>query len=249
LVVELSTDDFDKVVGMDKYVVVKFYTRWCTYCRIMAPEYDKLFDIYKEKRTDLVIARLEGSINEQISMRYGIFSFPLVALFVPGDKHVKAVFQGQRVAQTIGAWIDNNAPELEKTVEEKKEVISNVYNDNDKNKNSTSILENIPIIEIKVNQTEVTDEIDFIKREVITLRKKLEKIEIEIEEFKKLNSTRGLNILSEEVIRIPFNLRLPTMFEIFAISGVILILIALIFTIKKLSKGRLTITPNLHAKV
>ena len=46
MVVELTSGNFDEIVGKEKYVVVKFYTKWCRYCRIMAPEYEKLYEDY-----------------------------------------------------------------------------------------------------------------------------------------------------------------------------------------------------------
>ena len=70
--------------------------------------------MYKTKRDDIIIARIEASINEQISMRYGIYSFPMVVLFFPKDQHVHALFQGKRVADMFDMWIQANAPALPK---------------------------------------------------------------------------------------------------------------------------------------
>lgn len=112
-VLELTSDNFDQFVGKQKYLVVKFYTKWCYYCKQMAPEFEKLYDHYKEtaKRDDLEIARIEASENDDISLRYGIFSFPRVILFGPGDTRIRSVFDNRpRNLKYFTQWIDKEAP-------------------------------------------------------------------------------------------------------------------------------------------
>ncbi len=226
MVVELTTSNFEEIVGKDKYVVVKFYTRWCGYCRLMSPEYEKLFDMYKEKRSDIVIARLEASINEEISMKYGIYSFPMVVIFHPNDLHVKDLFQGRRVASVISEWIDKNSPMIEnKMLEVKKEM------------NFENLDQNMIII--KANKTEVTDEFEFIKREIITLKNRVEKLEKEIEGFKSLNNTLS-------------TYEYPKTFNIILFLGIGFTLIALLYTVKRLFFRKNLLTNgehNAHAKV
>ena len=69
-------------------MVVEFYTKWCKFCKILSPEYDKLAKEYQEKRKDVVISRLEGQANSFTLQRYNIFRFPVIALFKPKSKEM-----------------------------------------------------------------------------------------------------------------------------------------------------------------
>lgn len=219
MVVELNSNNFFDYVGKDKYVVVKFYTKWCKFCRLMAPEFEKLHDIYQEKRDDLVIARLEGNQNEDIIMKYNIFSFPMLILFRPAEKNIGSLFQGQRKADVMSGWLEENCPKIEK---KKEEII-------DENKINIDVVKN--------NQNDVTDEMEFIKREILSLRKKFEQLEGNIEAFSK-NSTFSSNKFTP-----------PSFTQLFIFLGVLAIFVAAVITIKRLMKRKAPIFSQEHAKV
>ena len=40
----LNETNFYDIIGHEKYVVVKFFTKWCIYCKYMSPEYEKFFE-------------------------------------------------------------------------------------------------------------------------------------------------------------------------------------------------------------
>jgi thiol-disulfide isomerase/thioredoxin len=102
---DLTNKDFFQVVGKDKWVFVKFYTTWCTYCRKMAPEFDKLYSLIEDSKADIVIRRLEGDSNEKITDTYGIHSFPKLALFRPKSKNVYLLYKGKRTAEEMLKFI------------------------------------------------------------------------------------------------------------------------------------------------
>jgi protein disulfide-isomerase-like protein len=110
LVLELTSDTFDNYVGSDKYALVEFYTKWCRYCKDLAPEYEKLYEHYKQHRQDVIISRIEGGANYAVLARYGIQSFPIIALFIPGDKRIKNVYQGPRTFERFNEWITALCP-------------------------------------------------------------------------------------------------------------------------------------------
>lgn len=109
-VVELTTDNFFDYVGQNQYVMVKFFTTWCKYCRIMAPAYDKLFEIMKETRKDIVIARLESDANSEITDSYDIHSFPKVVLFGPNNQQIYLYYEGERSVSEMMNWLNRVAP-------------------------------------------------------------------------------------------------------------------------------------------
>lgn len=231
-VVELNNANFDEVVGKEKYVVVKFYTRWCKFCRIMSPEYEKLFDYFKEKRNDVVIARLEGSMNQEISMKYGINSFPMVVLFLPNDKRIRGLFQGQRVVSHMSQWIEENAPQ----VVEELQILEEDHNDEITEEKSDDNL----VIKT-ANKTEVTEELEFVKRELISLKTKIDTLEGQLADLKNQTAKPIVPEITNHF----------SIFQVFKIFGFLTILAAAVLTLKKIfSKKTIFLgTDHTHAKV
>jgi thioredoxin-like negative regulator of GroEL len=214
----------------------------------MAPEYDKLYENYLEKRKDVIIGRIDANANQDISMKYGIFSFPIVVLFRPNDINIAHVFRSHRTADAMGQWIDQVAPKVEikeeiKFFEDKKEEDTQIVQPSQQLLNQTRTLETLSVI----NKTEVTCEIDFIKSQIVQLNTKISKIESELEELKAQNRNAKLSndsaVKIEQLVGI---LRMPSLLESALILGISITAIALFFTIKKLLRSKAL---SKHAKV
>ncbi len=102
---DITDDNYDDIVGQNKYVLIKFYTKWCRFCKLLSPEYDKLVDIFNNTRKDIIIGRLEADSNDITASKYGINQFPILALFAPGSKRIIAVYQGMRQSEHMANWI------------------------------------------------------------------------------------------------------------------------------------------------
>jgi thiol-disulfide isomerase/thioredoxin len=276
LVVELTSDNFDKIVGKDKYVIVKFFTKWCMYCRLMAPEYEKLFELYqKSPRKDIVIARLEAGANEDIARRYNIFHFPMVMMFAPKSQEIVSVFKGKRIASDFSAWIEQLAPpHLEQKPEEDEEDYFLIGDD--------EFLDSF-------NRTEFHHEIEGVKKEIHGLHEKISKLEEEIKTLKSFpventitsdnktvdneinavnsnvnsekaetannvttdNNSKEKTIKEDVKFMVFHNLRMPTVFEMLVGVGGMLTLVAIIMTFRKLMTDKKSYfdKTNHHAKV
>jgi hypothetical protein len=184
----------------------------------MHPEYDKLNDIIKETRDDVIIARLEGSINEDITLIYDIFSFPKIVLYHPGSVDIKGSFKGQRIAQVMQSWIEKNAPRIEKKLKyldevkpnNKKENIQDNENiKNVKRENETKINtyeqfnnrnkpekdksldhENNPDAKKNIFNVDsrFTFEVEFLKNEMMNIKNGIINVEKDIQELKDLTT-------------------------------------------------------------
>ena len=128
----LNDSNFYDFVGKEKYVVVEFFTKWCIYCKLMSPEYEKFYELYLQKREDVIVSKIECSINQNICMDYGIFAFPFIALFFPGDKKMKSVFKYRRIVDDFDKWVNLTAPKKNLKPVNKKEEVDNNNNDNNK---------------------------------------------------------------------------------------------------------------------
>lgn len=246
----------------------------------MTPEYEKLWDMYQtkdKKRDDLVISRIEGSINNDISVKYGVSSFPMIILLHPNDLYVKSIFQGQRTANEMHKWIESNTPRLQAEPNPKKQEPNpkkqepnpkkQEPNPNKQAKPSPQVEKtNTTETELgkydkneiikKANKTEVTDELEFLKREILDIKKGFEKFQEEFSNFT-LSYNQSRNESTPKIKIKPVHtesalvayLEHLSVFTIIFISGLIMVAIATCLTVVRVLKRKKIFQPINHEKV
>ena len=199
-------------MGQKKYVLVKFYTKWCRFCQLLSPEYDKLVDIFNKTRKDIIIARLEAEGNDITATKYGINQFPIVALFFPGSQRIVDVYQGMRQSDHMANWLNQACPKIEIENEDK------IEDKKEKNKND----EKLEIDMEKINKkNELTEKKEFIKAKFFELQKKLDEIEKNININNNTISKNRNNSRRHKKIRITFDFNFTNIF----ITGITLLII------------------------
>ena len=173
----MTDENYDDYVGGKKYVIVKFYTKWCNFCRMLSPEYDKLVDKFNSSRKDIIIGRLEAGSNDIISNKYGINQFPIVAMFKPGSKKIFSVFQGIRQSDHMADWINQNCPKIE--IKEDNNIKINNSNNNEALQISIDFIN---------DKSQLTDKKEYIKQQFFEVKNKLDEIEKKIKRNKIKNS-------------------------------------------------------------
>jgi hypothetical protein len=169
----------------------------------------------------VLISRIEGGANYAVLARYGIQSFPIIALFIPGDRRIKNVYQGPRTFERFNEWITALCPVIE---------IKNNTNDDNSNSNVTS------------GNNSSESELDEMKMQIEKMKNEFNEMNKALNETKeKMNNLRSSNDNSSGsnsssnskgkklVIEIDMSISSVIKFSIF-----VLVVIAVIITAKKL---------------
>ena len=77
-----------EVLQSDKPVIVDFWAEWCGPCHAVSPVLDKIVD---EHNGDLKLVKVNIDEEQELAMRYGVQSIPLMILFKDGQPAAHAV--------------------------------------------------------------------------------------------------------------------------------------------------------------
>ena len=85
---KINKEKFEELLKGDKTVVCDFYADWCGPCRMLAPVMEEMSEKYKDKAEFVKV-----NVDEvpELSVRYGIMSIPLVAVFKNGEQAAKSL--------------------------------------------------------------------------------------------------------------------------------------------------------------
>ena len=72
----------EQILKADQPVLVDFWAPWCTYCRRIAPAFDKIAEQQEDK---LVFAKVNVDEAPEIAEKYGIDTIPTLLLFKNGE--------------------------------------------------------------------------------------------------------------------------------------------------------------------
>ena len=82
-IINLTKETFKQQISeVDKPVIVDFWAPWCTYCRRIAPAFDK---IAEQQENKLVFAKVNVDEAPEIAEKYGIDTIPTLLLFKNGE--------------------------------------------------------------------------------------------------------------------------------------------------------------------
>lgn len=77
-----GTENFDKFIKENKFVLVDFFANWCGPCKMMSPHLEDL--ALDGDYSDLKIIKVDVDSNEELAIRYKLYSIPALYFFKDG---------------------------------------------------------------------------------------------------------------------------------------------------------------------
>jgi len=81
-IINLTSENFFKIINGEKPVLVDFWAEWCMPCKIMHPIFERLARRFKDK---IIFARLNVDEYGEIASLFRVFSIPTFILFYKGN--------------------------------------------------------------------------------------------------------------------------------------------------------------------
>ena len=83
MALDISAANFEeKVLTIDKPVMVDFWAAWCGPCRMVGPIIDQISQEYEGKA---VVGKVDVDANQEFAAKYGVRNIPTVLVFQNGE--------------------------------------------------------------------------------------------------------------------------------------------------------------------
>lgn len=81
-----SVDELNQIISKHENVLVDFWAEWCGPCLLMEPAVKQIAKTYAE---DLLVVKVDVSLNSKLSKQYDVIGLPTVILYRDGEESVR----------------------------------------------------------------------------------------------------------------------------------------------------------------
>ncbi|KAG8698790.1 hypothetical protein FRC08_005698 [Ceratobasidium sp. 394] len=109
-VLEVSSKNFDSIIGQGKPALVEFYAPWCGHCKNLAPVYEQLADAFSHAKDKVLIVKADADGEaKEVAGKHGVTGFPTLKWFGANDAVKSEPYDGGRDLEALVAFIEKNA--------------------------------------------------------------------------------------------------------------------------------------------
>ena len=91
----MNQEQFKQLIRGEKPVLVDFWAPWCSHCRRIGPEYEKIGEEYADS---LVVGKINIDEEPRLIERFGIDTIPTLMLFKNGEAIGSVVAPGSKAS-------------------------------------------------------------------------------------------------------------------------------------------------------
>ncbi|KAK9540625.1 hypothetical protein VZT92_003066 [Zoarces viviparus] len=108
-VMVLHSINFDRALSENQYLLVEFYAPWCGHCKKLEPIYAEVAGMLKEEGSAMRLAKVEATEEPELTLEFDIQGFPILELFINGDRKKPIKYTGKRSKEGIIQWLKRRA--------------------------------------------------------------------------------------------------------------------------------------------
>lgn len=82
-IINLTNDNFDDTINLDKLVLVDFWAAWCGPCKMLSPILEEVSNSIDNE--NIIIAKVNVDDEQSLAERFSVMTIPTLILFKKGE--------------------------------------------------------------------------------------------------------------------------------------------------------------------
>ncbi|XP_077381306.1 protein disulfide-isomerase-like [Festucalex cinctus] len=104
-VMVLHGSNFAKALNRTEFLLVEFYAPWCGHCQRLEPVFAEAAEKLKKDEPAIGLAKVDATVEKELAEEFGVSGFPVLKLFLHGDRKKPVDYTGERTVTGIIQWL------------------------------------------------------------------------------------------------------------------------------------------------